>query len=64
MASTIVLVPKRKVAGFIGAGSDALANMINHVGSTIPGSPPAGETVAYWHVTEELRIPVGTDKHR
>ncbi len=39
MASTIVLVPKRKVAGFIGAGGAALANMVEHVAVslTIPG---------------------------
>ncbi len=66
MASTIVLVPKRKVAGYIGAGGDALANMVNHVATTItvPGASPTGETVAYWHVTEEMKIPVGTDKYR
>ena len=66
MAELIILVPKRKVAGYIGAGSDALANMVNHVAQSvsIPGSPIGGETVGYLHVTEEMRIPVGTDKHR
>jgi len=66
MAETIILVPKRKVSGYIGAGSDALANTVNHIASslTIPGSPIGGETVGYLHVTEEMRIPVGTDKHR
>ena len=66
MAETIVLVPKRKVSGYIGAGSDALANMVNHVATSvsIPGSPVGGETVGYLHVTEEMRIPVGTDKFR
>ena len=66
MASTIILVPKRKVAGYVGAGSDALANMVNHVATSvsIPGSPVGGETVAYWHVTEEMKIPIGTNKFR
>ncbi len=66
MAELIILIPKRKVAGFVGAGSDALANMVNHVATSlsIPGSPIGGETVGYLHVTEEMRIPVGTDKHR
>ncbi len=66
MAETIVLVPKRKVSGYIGAGSDALANTVNHIASslTIPGSPIGGETVGYLHIKEELKIPVGTDKFR
>ena len=66
MAELIILVPKRKVAGYIGAGSDALANMVNHVAQSvsIPGSPIGGETVAYWHVTTEMKIPIGTDKFR
>ena len=66
MAETIVLIPKRKVAGFVGAGGDALANMVEHVATTLsaPGTPPTGETVAYWHVTTEMKIPVGTNKYR
>ena len=66
MAELIILVPKRKVSGYIGSGGDALANTVNHIASslTIPGSPIGGETVGYLHVTEEMRIPVGTDKHR
>ncbi len=66
MAELIILVPKRKVSGYIGAGSDALANTVNHIAQSvsIPGSPIGGETVGYLHVTEEMRIPVGTDKHR
>ncbi len=66
MAETIVLVPKRKVAGYVGAGADALANMVNHVAQSvsIPGSPIGGETVGYLHVTEEMKIPVGTNKFR
>ncbi len=66
MAELIILVPKRKVSGYAGAGSDALANMINHVATSvsIPGSPVGGETVGYLHVSEEIKIPVGTDKFR
>ncbi len=66
MAELIILVPKRKVSGYIGAGSDALANTVNHIAQSvsIPGSPVGGDTVAYWHVTKEMKIPVGTDKYR
>ncbi len=66
MAEVLVFVPKRKVSGYIGSGADALANMVNHVATSvsIPGSPVGGETVAYFHVTEEIRIPIGTDKFR
>jgi len=66
MAEAIVFVPKRKVAGFIGAGADALANMVEHVADSLsaPGTSPTGETVAYWHVTKEMKIPMGTDKFR
>ena len=66
MAELIILVPKRKGSGYIGAGSDALANTVNHIAQSvsIPGSPIGGETVGYLHVTEEMRIPVGTDKFR
>ncbi|KKL63193.1 hypothetical protein LCGC14_2177560, partial [marine sediment metagenome] len=49
-----------------GAGGDALANMVEHVAVSLsaPGTSPTGETVAYWHVTTEMKIPIGTDKFR
>ena len=64
---TITLVPKRKLSGFLGSpSSDDIANIVNHIATSvsIPGSPVGGETVGYLHVTEEMRIPVGTDKFR
>ncbi|KKM08182.1 hypothetical protein LCGC14_1726460, partial [marine sediment metagenome] len=62
MAETIVLVPKRKVTGFVGSAD--VAAVAKHIADsvTIPGASPYGETVAYWRVTKELRIPFGTDK--
>ncbi|KKL15961.1 hypothetical protein LCGC14_2500360, partial [marine sediment metagenome] len=70
MAETLVFVPKRKVAGFIGAGGDALANMVEHVASslTIPGETPDFLTrerskIKYLQVTDVFRLPFGTDKY-
>ncbi|KKK92832.1 hypothetical protein LCGC14_2699010, partial [marine sediment metagenome] len=61
MASTIVLVPKRKVSGF--AGSADVAAVVKHVADSLslPGSPPS-TTVPFWTVTEVNKIPFGTDK--
>ena len=70
MAETLVFVPKRKVSGFIGAGGDALANMVEHVASslTIPGETPDFLTrerskIKYLQVTDVFRLPFGTDKY-
>ncbi|KKL25984.1 hypothetical protein LCGC14_2399820, partial [marine sediment metagenome] len=69
MAETIVFVPKRKVSGYIGAGGDALANMVKHLGDslTIPGETPDFLTrerskIKYLQVTDVFRLPFGADK--
>ena len=69
MAETLVFVPKRKVAGYIGSGGDALANMVKHLGDslTIPGETPDFLTrerskIKYLQVTDVFRLPFGTDK--
>ncbi len=70
MAETLVFVPKRKVSGYIGAGGDALASMVKHLGDslTIPGETPDFLTrerskIKYLQVTDVFRLPFGTDKY-
>ena len=64
MAENIPFIPKRKMLAAL--GDPGIADVINHVTqiTTAPGTTPSGETVGYWHVTKEMKIPVGTDMYR
>jgi hypothetical protein len=65
MSETIILTPKRKLLNsFTGVDGDPSTQVLNAVNEIFTGvSSDMPETVARFHVTYRLRIPVGTDMY-